>query len=72
MADKPLCISGRNPRRSGSAPLPHPDVHTSYTRVLSSYPSCFLAKEMLVLVKKEAVLHILHLFLIVLLFFVVD
>ncbi len=33
MADKHLCISGRNPRRSGSAPLLHPGVYLSHIRM---------------------------------------
>jgi len=71
MADKHPHIPGRASHRPGSAPLPHPDVRGSYTRVCtSSTPGCpwllhpglkqlfkpFLAKEKLVLMKNEAIL----------------
>ena len=56
MADKHPHIPGRASHRPGSAPLPHPDVRGSYTWVSSSYSSCFLAKEKLVLMKNEAIL----------------
>lgn len=39
MADKHPHIPGRASHRPGSAPLPHPDVRGSYTRVSSSYSS---------------------------------
>ena len=56
MADKHPHIPGRASHRPGSAPLPHPDVRGSYTRVSSSYSSRFWQKEKLVLMKNEAIL----------------
>jgi len=45
MADKHPHTSGWNPRIPGSAPLPHPDVRVSYTRVSSRFPNCFWQKK---------------------------
>ena len=47
MADKHPHIPGRASHRPGSAPLPHPDVRGSYTRVSSSYSSRFWQKKSL-------------------------
>ena len=46
MADKHPHIPGRASHRPGSAPLPHPDVRGSYTRVSSSYSSRFWQKNL--------------------------
>ena len=40
-ADKLLCIPVRASRRPGAAPLPHPGVPTTETRVSSGSASCF-------------------------------
>jgi len=41
MADKHPRIHGKALHRPGSAPLPHPGLRGSYTRVSSGYPSRF-------------------------------
>ena len=55
MADKHPHIPGRASHRPGSAPLPHPDVRGSYTRVSSSYSGRFWQKKSF-LMKNEAIL----------------
>ena len=56
MADKHPRIHGKALHRPGSAPLPHPGLRGSYTRVSSGSSSRFLTKEKPVLMKNEAIL----------------
>ena len=41
MADKHPHTLVKVSHRPGSAPLPHPGLHTAYTRVSSGFKSCF-------------------------------
>lgn len=55
-ADKHPHTPAKASRRPGSAPLPHPGLRGSYTRVSKRLFKPFLTKEKPVLMKNEAVL----------------